>query len=82
MAYINNFIYYKEILEKHPDNFLLKYCIDEYEKHLIEYLKDFIDKKENVDINKEKNIEIISSPINKFINYILIKSRLISPIIL
>ena len=31
--YINFFIYYKKnILEKHPDNILLKYCIDKYKK--------------------------------------------------
>ena len=74
MDYIDKFIYYKQILEKHPDNILLKYCIDEYEKNLIEYLKDFIDKRENVDINKRKYIDIISSPINKFIKYNLNKN--------
>jgi hypothetical protein len=46
MDYIDKFIKYKRILDICPDNILLKYCIDEYETHLIKYLKDFITKRE------------------------------------
>ena len=80
MDYIDKFIQYKQILEKYPDNILLKYCIEEYEINLVEYLEDFIDNRENFDISKKECLNIISIPIDRFIEYNSIKITPILPI--
>ena len=38
MEYIYNMCKYQQLKEEYPNNILLKICIDEYEKHLMDYM--------------------------------------------
>ena len=61
MEYIYNMYRYEYLKEEYPNNVLLKICIDEYEKHLMDYMEYGV-------YRYKLNMNVISEIIKKFLN--------------